>query len=228
LRIEAIRAGKSFAFETVMSTPEKVALMTQARACGYQVSLIFITTNDPEKNVKRVSNRVTLGGHDVQKDTIRRRYHSTMNLLACAIDHADYALIIDNSAKEPLNVAVKESRQLTLPDAEQIPEWVAEKLVKPYQAHQASRRNIEEFVALATLHTDEKAMVCEADASHGKHYQGKVIALTDYHALQKIDANRYILHDRTLIATRNIKIHQEALIQYAYDKGKISELVDSI
>jgi predicted ABC-type ATPase len=53
-----------------MSTPEKVALMSQARARGYDVHLLFVTTEDPEINVQRVTNRVVLGGHDVPADAL--------------------------------------------------------------------------------------------------------------------------------------------------------------
>ena len=34
-RKDAIAQGKPFAFETVMSTPEKIAILTQAKARGY-------------------------------------------------------------------------------------------------------------------------------------------------------------------------------------------------
>lgn len=34
------------AFESVMSTPEKIALLTQARERGYQVARVVVTTDD--------------------------------------------------------------------------------------------------------------------------------------------------------------------------------------
>lgn len=80
-RAIALQAGHSFAFESVMSTPEKVALLTQARERGFEVALVFVTTDDAEKNVARVSNRVAMGGHAVEPDTVRRRYASAMQLL---------------------------------------------------------------------------------------------------------------------------------------------------
>ncbi len=73
-RLACLASGKSFAFETVMSTPEKVALRSQARALGYGVDLVFVTTSDPEINVARVANRVALGGHDVATESIKSRY----------------------------------------------------------------------------------------------------------------------------------------------------------
>ena len=105
-RLAALESGKDFAFETVMSTPEKVALLTQAKAKGYEVALIFVSTNDPEINVARVANRVALGGHAVDPDAVRDRYRRAHDLLACAVEHADAALVHDNSATNAQHVVV--------------------------------------------------------------------------------------------------------------------------
>jgi predicted ABC-type ATPase len=56
-------AGKlSFSFETVMSHPSKVNFMIRADDAGYDVTLYFVCTSDPEINVRRVENRVRRGG----------------------------------------------------------------------------------------------------------------------------------------------------------------------
>jgi predicted ABC-type ATPase len=59
-RLELLQSGQSLAFETVMSTPEKVALLSQARERGYEVTLVFVTTSDPDINVSRVANRLPI------------------------------------------------------------------------------------------------------------------------------------------------------------------------
>lgn len=84
-RLAALHAGRDFAFETVMSTPEKVALMTQAKALGYRVRLLFITTQSSEINVQRVADRVARGGHPVEPEAIRKRYDAAMKLLPLLI-----------------------------------------------------------------------------------------------------------------------------------------------
>jgi predicted ABC-type ATPase len=56
----------------------QVALMTQAKVAGFEVGLVFVTTSDPKINVKRVANRVELGGHSVKLDKIRSRYHDAL------------------------------------------------------------------------------------------------------------------------------------------------------
>lgn len=131
-RLAAFKEHRAVVFETVMSTPEKFALTTHAKAQGYKVTLVFVTTDDPEKNVQRVINRVSQGGHRVEPDAIRDRYAKTMGLLSAALDHADYARIDDNSSIIPMVVAVKQGAQLDLHNPAQHPAWVQESMVEPY------------------------------------------------------------------------------------------------
>ena len=74
----------SFSFETVMSHPSKIELMVRAHDAGYDITVYFVATADPEINVRRVENRVSLGGHDVPHDRIRKRYWRSLGYLAHA------------------------------------------------------------------------------------------------------------------------------------------------
>jgi len=60
LRRKLLAAGSSFSFETVMSSPDKVQLLADARAIGYRTYLYFVAKEDPIINVRRVRNRVLL------------------------------------------------------------------------------------------------------------------------------------------------------------------------
>ncbi len=97
-RDAAIRDRQSFTYESVMSHASHVSAMRAARDADFFVRLIFVTTDDPDINVARVANRVSLGGHSVPEDRIRDRYARSMSqTLLPAIDVADEALIYDNS-----------------------------------------------------------------------------------------------------------------------------------
>lgn len=96
-RREALADGASFAFETVMSTPGRVALLDEARARGYQVELVFVATRDPHINIARVAARVAQNGHGVDPEKIIERYERTLALLPTALDLSDYAYVFDNS-----------------------------------------------------------------------------------------------------------------------------------
>jgi predicted ABC-type ATPase len=88
---------ESFTFESVMSSPDKVHLLRQARLHGYRTYLYYIATADPDINVARVRNRVLSGGHDVPHDKIISRYYRSLDLLPDAIAASNRAFIFDNS-----------------------------------------------------------------------------------------------------------------------------------
>ena len=88
----------SFSFETVMSHPSKIELMVRAHDAGYDITVYFVATADPEINVRRVENRVSLGGHDVPHDRIRKRYWRSLGYLAHAALVARRSVAFDNSA----------------------------------------------------------------------------------------------------------------------------------
>ena len=99
LRQKLLELKVSFTFETVMSHPNKVALLEQAQRAGYRTYLYFIATDDPEINISRVRNRVKLGGHSVPEDRITSRYYRSLDLLMDAVQHTNRAYVFDNSGE---------------------------------------------------------------------------------------------------------------------------------
>lgn len=97
LRRKLLELRVSLSFETVMSSPDKVALLETAQRLGYRTYLYYVATDDPAINVARVKARVNLGGHDVPEDKIVSRYHRSLGLLLAAIGHTHRAYLFDNS-----------------------------------------------------------------------------------------------------------------------------------
>lgn len=109
IRRELLEEGKTFTFETVMSSRDKVDFMREARDRGYRVYLYFVATDDPEINLDRVRRRVMQGGHPVPEDKVRKRYRESIDLMTEASSVAHRAYIFDNSgSKHKLLVEVKE------------------------------------------------------------------------------------------------------------------------
>lgn len=106
-RQQAIKDRVSFATETVMSTTSKIDFMREAKANGYVVKLLYITTQDPNINIGRVHDRVEKGGHPVAPDKIKVRYGRAMGLLAEAIQTADTAIVYNNSFENPIRIFEK-------------------------------------------------------------------------------------------------------------------------
>ena len=100
IRKKLLEARKSFTFETVMSSYDKVELLKLSKKLGYKNYLYYIATSDPIINISRVKNRVTFKGHDVSKDKIISRYYRSLDYLQDAVKLSDRAYIFDNSSYE--------------------------------------------------------------------------------------------------------------------------------
>jgi predicted ABC-type ATPase len=105
IRHKLLAAQTSFTFETVMSSPDKIAFLRKAKQAGYRTYLYFVATEDPEINVARVQYRFDRGGHGVPEDKIRSRYTGSLDLLAEAVSCADRAYLFDNSGAERVWIA---------------------------------------------------------------------------------------------------------------------------
>lgn len=224
-RLDLLKSGKSFAFETVMSTPEKVALLSQARALGYEVTLVFVTTSDPDINVGRVANRVAKGGHDVDTNSVHSRYESAMKLLPAAIEQADNVVVFDNSrdGEEATMVATKRDRgHLEIIKGPMTPEWALERLERDYRAR------LESLAALAAALQSEghktAPPVALAQAADGLSYTGRLAAVTALHLLQEQDEKRFLVHSRALAQDRPFLAGVAQTVSYAYERGKIVPL----
>lgn len=122
---EFIDLGKSFSFETVMSHKGKNDIINKAKANGFEIKLLFVTTIDPEINISRVSNRVAKGGHNVPKDKIIERYFRSLDNLSETLKIVDEAYLYDNSGSFPILIAEKRDNLLRVKIISP-PEWYFE------------------------------------------------------------------------------------------------------
>ncbi len=99
-------------------------MMRRAKALGYDVTLLFVATDDVQINLSRVRQRVEEGGHDVPEEDQRRRYPRSMANLRKAFDLADEAVVFDDStAAGHLRLAVKDAHGATI--YQPLPHWAA-------------------------------------------------------------------------------------------------------
>ena len=123
IRHKLLASQVSFTFETVMSSPDKVAFLHKAQQAGYRTYLYFVATEDPDINVSRVQYRVQTGGHPVAEDKIRSRYIRSLELLPEAVAYADRAYIFDNSGAERAWIAeVTQGTEIEI-KTDQMPAW---------------------------------------------------------------------------------------------------------
>ncbi len=133
LRKDAVENGRSMTFETVFSTRGKLDFIRYAKGRDYSVSTIYITTSNPEINIKRVRKRVSEGGHSVPEDKIVSRYEKCMRLMPEALIASDSASVYDNSIDDerPRLVIVKTDGCFEIIRDYLNLEWVRKYLVYP-------------------------------------------------------------------------------------------------
>ncbi len=124
IRCKLIETKHTFSCETVFSHQSKLDLMQHATDCGYRCYLYFTSVEDSTTSIKRVQQRVAVGGHAVPIKKITERYDRTMNNLLPAIRLAYRSFIFDNSGSEMnLVMEVTPSREVVF-KSNRIPVWV--------------------------------------------------------------------------------------------------------
>jgi hypothetical protein len=92
--------------ESTLSGKAQVALIHEAKACGYRILLEYIVIGSATQAVGRVALRVKLGGHGVPEADIRRRYErSRRHFLDDYLPLADEWGLWDNRTPPPRRIA---------------------------------------------------------------------------------------------------------------------------
>ncbi|GAA6768958.1 zeta toxin family protein [Flavobacterium johnsoniae] len=105
---ELLESGQVFAFETTLATKSYKSKIALAQEKGYKVILLFFWLQDVELAIERVKTRVLEGGHNIEKDVIRRRYiNGIANLFNIYLPIVDEVMIFDNSFGKPELIAEK-------------------------------------------------------------------------------------------------------------------------
>ncbi|MBB2493944.1 zeta toxin family protein [Aquipseudomonas ullengensis] len=130
LREACLNEKRSLAFETVLSTDDKVEFIQRAINAGFFVRIFFVSTSHPAINASRITYRFMDGGHEVLISKIVSRYtKSIVNCMSLA-SFVDRLYIYDNSidGQEPqLLFRTREGKLCkSYVDEPAIPEWALE------------------------------------------------------------------------------------------------------
>ncbi len=121
-RLESLAAASvSFGMETTLAARTLAPRFNSLMSAGYQFHLVFLFLRSADLAVRRVADRVKLGGHHVPEQTIRQRYRSGLkNFFALYQPIATSWQMFDNSqvAEMRLIAAGRRSRTTRVPQKE--------------------------------------------------------------------------------------------------------------
>ena len=140
MRHKLLETKTSFTFETVMSSPDKVAFLQKAQQQGFRTYLYYVATEDPEINISRVRYRVETGGHPVPEDRIVSRYRRSLALLPRAVAFSDRAYLFDNSGHERVWIAEVTDGEVLEMKTDQMPYWFKTALWDTFDADEGTPR----------------------------------------------------------------------------------------
>ena len=104
-----VQRGENFAFETTLSGRGYARMIPHWQEQGYYVMLYYLRLPSPEIAMERVRQRVSMGGHHVPDDIIRRRFHASWhNFHNLYRDLVDYSEIREISERPPM---IEEQRE---------------------------------------------------------------------------------------------------------------------
>jgi predicted ABC-type ATPase len=198
---------RSFAFETVFSHPSTLLDIAKCRVAGFEVILLFVTTDDPAINAARIARRVQSGGHDVPGDRIQKRYERTMALLPRIVESADRAFLFDNTHETPIAFAVRE--RTALPASVPVPLFLQQRLFAVLQRRHTERQAILQHLGI-TVTPDEESGI----------YDGRIVWQSDYFFVQEVEGAQ-IQHDR-LLSAADLTVGNIHRITYRDGVGSVS------
>lgn len=109
-------AKVDFAFESTLSSRTFAKFLRELKAEGYAVVIYYFSLANAQLAIRRVRLRVTMGGHNVTADVVRRRFgRSLHNFFDLYQPLADEWTLFDNSTSpQARTVAAKIINQITV------------------------------------------------------------------------------------------------------------------
>jgi predicted ABC-type ATPase len=111
---DCIESGISFGLESTLSGTTHAKLLERAKSLGYQIELHYLWIPSPALAIRRIRQRVKMGGHSIPEAEVRRRFaRSRANLIQLYGPLADTWQVWDNRNEPPSLILSSESATLS-------------------------------------------------------------------------------------------------------------------
>ena|SRR3989338_7736293 len=106
---ELANSRANFAFETTLASKTFASKIEKLKRKGYLFHLIFLWLPSVEMCINRVEDRVSMGGHNVLGEVVKRRYYAGLyNFFELYQPLANSWSCYDNSMTPPTLIALKD------------------------------------------------------------------------------------------------------------------------
>lgn len=128
----------SFAIETNLADVETWKFLIELQKKGYQINLLYLSSDSLSLLNSRIEERVRAGEHYVRPDIVRERYINGLKLLNHYFKIPDIICLVDNSVQLQFVAEIHKGKiikmSLTLPD------WVKKNLTEHFEQKQEEKR----------------------------------------------------------------------------------------
>ncbi len=127
-RIRQLISGwRSFTWETTMSGRSAAVWLRKAKSQGYTIKCYFLWVRDVVTTIHRIQHRVVQGGHNIEPEVSRRRFHKTLqNFFQIYRPVFDSWRMFENDGASPRLIALEKAGRLAIRDAKQFEKLAAE------------------------------------------------------------------------------------------------------
>jgi predicted ABC-type ATPase len=99
---DCLESGIPFGLESTLSGTTYVRLLQRAKSLGYQIEIHYLWLPSPALAIRRIAQRVKMGGHSIPEADVRRRFsRSWTNLIHLYGPLADTWQVWDNRTEPP-------------------------------------------------------------------------------------------------------------------------------
>ena len=125
---ECLEKEVCFTQETTLSGRKTLDTVKQAMAKGYYIRLYYVGLDTPEESLLRIENRVRKGGHNINTDTVIKRFEKRFEDLLAVLPYCNEATFYDNNNGFVTVAKYKNGELQTV--GQYRPQWLGELLEK--------------------------------------------------------------------------------------------------
>jgi predicted ABC-type ATPase len=115
----ALAARESLVIESTLAGASLARSVAAARRAGYSITIVLVFLDSVELCLRRISERVVQGGHDVPEEDVRRRFQRVFRVFWQQYrPHANHCLLVFNGGESFLPVAEAENDEWTIYDSQ--------------------------------------------------------------------------------------------------------------